>query len=64
MTRGRFTALVSLLLVSLVVLAGCAPRAGGAEMAQVADETYISMPALVIDFDSEGEAVDWRSSCC
>jgi hypothetical protein len=49
---------VSLLLVVVVVLAGCGPRATGGELAQSAEESevVVDLPALVLDIQSDGQA--------
>ena len=49
--KNRWVVLVSLLLVALMVLAGCGPRATGEKMAASADngQLLISLPALVVD---------------
>ncbi len=56
--RDRLVILVGLLLIAGLVLAGCATRAGVGEAAAMAepDEMVIDLPAIVIDFDSEGNA--------
>ena len=48
--------LTLLLLASLAVLSGCAPRAGAGEAAEAAGESEIvvDLPAIVIDYDAEG----------
>ncbi len=55
--RGnRSMILVSLLLVTLVILAGCAPRATSGAIAAAADDSQIviDLPALVLDVQPEG----------
>lgn len=55
--RRRLTLGVALLLVSLLVLAGCAPRAGTSLSESFeSDELYVDLPAIVIDFDAAGQA--------
>ncbi|MBI1295622.1 hypothetical protein GC175_11775 [bacterium] len=55
--RRRLTFGVALLLVSLLVLAGCAPRAGTSLSESFeSDELYVDLPAIVIDFDDAGQA--------
>ena len=48
--------LASLLMVALVLLAGCAPRATSGELAATADESQIvvDLPALVLDVQPDG----------
>jgi hypothetical protein len=48
--------LVSLLMVVLVLLVGCAPRATGGEIAAAADESdvVVDLPALVLDVQPDG----------
>lgn len=54
MQTKRFTKLLSLLVfIALLPIAGCAPRAGGGEAAEM-DGFAIDLPALVIDYDAEG----------
>ena len=54
MQTKRFTNLLSLLIViALLPIAGCAPRAGGGEAAAM-DGIAIDLPAIVIDYDAEG----------
>jgi len=54
MQTKRFTKILSLLVVvALLPIAGCAPRAGGGEAAEM-DGFAIDLPALVIDYDAEG----------
>jgi hypothetical protein len=54
--ENRSTVLVSLLLVALVLLAGCAPRATSGQIAATADESQIAidLPALVLDVQQDG----------
>ncbi len=56
MQKQRLAVWLSLILVAAIVLAGCAPRAGGGQTASTAgaDQLSVDLPALVIDFDSEG----------
>lgn len=58
MLRGRYIVFVSLLLVAVVVLAGCGPRASGGVLAESAEESevVIDLPALVLDIQSDGQA--------
>lgn len=55
--RGnRSMVLASLLIVALVLLVGCAPRATSGELAATADESQIvvDLPALVLDVQPDG----------
>jgi hypothetical protein len=63
MQRGKLlkhgnqqTVLVSLLLVALVLLVGCAPRATSGQIAAAADQSQIvvDLPALVLDVQPDG----------
>lgn len=56
MKKSKIALWVSLLLVAMVVLAGCAPRVGAGNTAAMAggDELVVDLPAIVIDFDSAG----------
>lgn len=49
---------VSLLLVAMLILAGCAPRAGAGTVATSAgnDALYLDLPAILIEYDTEGQA--------
>ncbi|HXF62598.1 MAG TPA: hypothetical protein VNK95_13335 [Caldilineaceae bacterium] len=52
---GRTVMLLSLLLVALLVLAGCGPRAGAAAAAPAAESAVVvSLPALVLDVQPDG----------
>jgi len=57
MHRKRFTIWLSLVTVALIVLAGCAPRAGGGDTAKMASQhdLVVDLPAIVIDFNAQGE---------
>jgi len=54
--ENRSMVLVSLLMVVLVLLAGCAPRATSGQLAANADESQIvvDLPALVLDVQPDG----------
>ena len=56
MQRGRLTVLLSVLLVGLLALTACAPRAVGGETAARADTAavVVDLPALVIDVQNDG----------
>ena len=49
---------LTLLLIAVLIIAGCAPRAQGGETAALAgtEDLAIDMPALVIDFEADGTA--------
>lgn len=55
--RRRLSLWAALLVVALLVLAGCAPRAG-TPLSETfeSDELYVDLPAIVIDFNAEGQA--------
>jgi len=57
MHRKRFTVWLSLVTIALIVLAGCAPRAGGGDTAKMAaqHDLVVDLPAIVIDFNAQGE---------
>ncbi|MFN8492174.1 MAG: hypothetical protein U0350_31535 [Caldilineaceae bacterium] len=57
MQKRRVTLWLSLLTIAVVVLAGCAPRAGGGETAKAAtgQDLVVDLPAIVIDFNAQGE---------
>ena len=56
--QKRVTLWAALLIIAALVLTGCAPRAGAGASAAMAsdDELTIDLPAIVIDFDSDGSA--------
>lgn len=58
MLNRRLTLWAALLLVTVLVLSGCAPRAGGEVAATSADpmELVVDLPAIVIDIQSDGTA--------
>lgn len=57
MNRKR-SLFLSLLLVALLVLVGCAPRAGAGTVAANAgsDALYLDLPAILVEYDAEGQA--------
>ncbi len=76
MQRKRITLWALSLLTVALVVAACAPRAGGGQTTLLAGSEDISLdlPAIVIDFDSEGRpsigdfaladiANEWRPAC-
>ncbi len=55
--RRRLSFGAILLLVSLLAMAGCAPRAGTSLSESFeSDELYVDLPAIVLDFDETGQA--------
>jgi len=50
--------IIVMLIVALAGLTACAPRAGAGEIASTvgSDEAVIDIPAIIIDFDSDGNA--------
>lgn len=56
MQRKHLTQWLSLIAMIVLLLSGCAPRAGQGETAAMAgaEKLAIDMPAIVIDFDAEG----------
>ena len=57
MHQKRITVWLSFVTIAMIVLAGCAPRAGGGETAKMATQhdLVIDLPAIVIDFNAQGE---------
>ena len=58
MRKTRFPLLLTLLLVlSLALLSGCAPRSGAGEILDQAGESevVVDLPAIVIDYDAAGD---------
>jgi hypothetical protein len=58
MIRKSVVVWLSLLMVAVIALAGCAPRHGAGETAAAAGEGGIAvdLPAIVVDFNDQGEA--------
>ena len=58
MQRKRTASWLTLLLIAVLVIAGCAPRAEGGATSELdgTEDLVIDMPALVIDFASDGSA--------
>ncbi|MFZ1757464.1 MAG: hypothetical protein WAU10_27195 [Caldilineaceae bacterium] len=56
--QKRITLWVAMLMIAALALSGCAPRAGAGSSAAMAmdDELVIDLPAIVIDFASDGTA--------
>jgi hypothetical protein len=56
--QKRLTLWAALLIIAALVLSGCAPRTGAGSSAAMAmdDELVIDLPAIVIDFDTNGHA--------
>ncbi len=52
--RVRFWA--AIMLIAIIALAGCAPRAGQGSIDAGADQLVIDLPALVLDFGMDGTA--------
>jgi len=57
MQQSRLTTWAAILMVAVLILAGCAPRAGGGATMTVpgAENLAIDLPALLIDFDHAGQ---------
>lgn len=57
MLKRRITVWLSFVAIAMLVLAGCAPRAGGGETAKAAtgQDLVVDLPAIVIDFNAQGE---------
>lgn len=58
MQRSRMAGFVTLLLIGVLMVAGCAPRATGGEVAQRAEDSQVvvDLPALVLDVQPDGTA--------
>jgi hypothetical protein len=54
MRNHRLVGVVTLFLVAVLALSGCGPRATGGELAASGAETYIELPAIVLDVQSDG----------
>ncbi len=56
MQSRRLTLLVSVMLVAMLALAACGPRAGGGDLAAnaKAQDLVVDLPAIYIDFDNDG----------
>ncbi len=56
MQHSRSTTWAAILMVAVLVLAGCAPRAGGGVFTTPgAEKLAVDLPALLIDFDDAGQ---------
>ena len=55
--RKHLSFLLSLLLVGTLLLAGCAPRPGAGQGASNEDEFYVDLPAILVEFDENGDAI-------
>lgn len=55
--RKHLSFLLTLLLVGVLLLAGCAPRPGAGQGAVNEDELFIDLPAILVEFDENGEAI-------
>lgn len=53
----RLVVLTALMLMALLALAGCGPRAGGGDVARAAgaSDVVVDLPAIYIDFDAQGQ---------
>ena len=54
MLNRRVTLWAAIMLIAVLALSGCAPRAGQGSIADDADQLVIDLPALVIDFGMDG----------
>ena len=54
MLNRRVTLWAALTLIAVLVLSGCAPRAGQGSIADDADQLVIDLPALVLEFGMDG----------
>jgi hypothetical protein len=56
MRSGRWTVLLTVLLVGLLMMSACAPRATGGDIARTASEADVAvdLPALVLDIQQDG----------
>lgn len=55
--RKHLSFLLSLLLVGTLLLVGCAPRPGAGQGASSEDEFYVDLPAILVEFDENGDAI-------
>jgi len=56
MRSGRWTILLTVLLIGLLMMSACAPRATGGDIVRTAGEAdlAVDLPALVLDIESDG----------
>jgi hypothetical protein len=55
--RKHLSFLLTLLLVGTLVLVGCAPRPGAGQGTVSEDELYVDLPAILVEFDENGDAI-------
>lgn len=55
--RKHLSSLLAVLLIGTLLIAGCAPRAGAGEGAVAEDALYIDLPAILVEFDENGDAI-------
>jgi len=55
--RKHLSFLLTLLLIGVLLLAGCTPRPGAGEGATNEEELFIDLPAILVEFDENGEAI-------
>ncbi len=55
--RKHLSFLFTALLVGTLLLAGCAPRPGAGQGAVNTDELYVDLPAILVQFDENGDAI-------
>ncbi|HRW04311.1 MAG TPA: hypothetical protein P5121_04415 [Caldilineaceae bacterium] len=55
--RKHLSFWLTLLLVGTLLLAGCAPRPGAGQGAVDEDEFFVDLPAILVEFDENGEAI-------
>ena len=57
MQQSRLTLWATILMAAILVVAGCAPRAGGGETIALpgAENMAVDLPAVLIDFDQSGQ---------
>jgi len=46
----------TLVLVAVLAMAGCAPRAGAGAEAASSDALYVDLPSILVEYDAEGQA--------
>ena len=54
MRNHRLVGIVTLFVVAVMVVSGCGPRATGGALTAADTETYIELPAIVLDVQSDG----------
>lgn len=55
--RKHLSFLLTVLLVGVLLLAGCTPRPGAGQGSVNEDEFFVDLPSILVEFDENGEAI-------